>query len=327
MLTHMTPRPSGSAVPFRSQGSGSVNSRLWDPHLIPCQKPPFGFLTAIDLDNGTFRWRSVLGVVDKLIERGLPPTGAPNIGGSLVTAGGLVLIGATNDSRFRAFDKDTGRELWVTKLPASGHASPMSFRGPKSGRQFVVIAAGGGNKYNTTYSDTLVAFALPVGAGGTQPLVSYSKAVARESAAPRAQAAPAGPELFSHKRHAAVKMACADCHRSIATGDRAAFPAASTCMACHRSIATDKPDVQAVAAMPATQKIAPRAAVYHLPDFVFFQHSRHATGGIDCATCHGDLWAQDRIRPQLEMKMKACVSCHQERHATVGCTACHELGQ
>src|SRR5205085_10422005 len=104
-------------------------------NLIPCQTPPFGFLTAIDLDSGTFRWRSVLGVVDALLARGLPPTGSPNIGGSLVTAGGLLFIGATNDSRFRAFDKNTGKELWVTKLPASAHAAPMTFRG-KSGRQF-----------------------------------------------------------------------------------------------------------------------------------------------------------------------------------------------
>jgi glucose dehydrogenase len=327
MLTRMIPRPPGSAIPYRTQGQGSPNSRFWDPDLIPCQKPPFGFLTAIDLDNGTFRWRSVLGVVDKLIERGLPPTGAPNIGGSLATAGGLVFIGATNDSRFRAFDKDTGKELWVTKLPASAHASPMTFRGPKSGRQFVVIAAGGGNKYNSVYSDSLVAFALPKNAAD-RPLVSYSKAAAREATATaRVEAAPAGPELFSHKRHAALKMACADCHRSVATGDRAAFPAVSTCMSCHRNIAADKPDIRRIAAMPSTQKIAPGTPVYRLPDFVFFQHSRHASNGIDCTTCHGDVWRQERIQPVLAMKMKACVSCHQSRHATVVCTACHELSQ
>jgi quinoprotein glucose dehydrogenase len=78
-----------------------------------------------------------------------------------VTAGGLVFIGATNDSRFRAFDKDTGKELWVTKLPASGHATPMTFMGRHTGKQYVVIAAGGGNKYNEDFSDSLVAFSLP----------------------------------------------------------------------------------------------------------------------------------------------------------------------
>jgi quinoprotein glucose dehydrogenase len=78
----------------------------------------------------------------------------------MVTAGGLVFIGASNDSRFRAFDKDTGKLLWETRLPASAHANPMSFVG-KSGRQFVVIAAGGGNKYSNVFSDALIAYALP----------------------------------------------------------------------------------------------------------------------------------------------------------------------
>ena len=81
-------------------------------------------------------------------------------GGSIVTAGGLVFIGATNDSRFRAFDKDTGAQLWETRLPASGHAIPMTYRGKKTGKQYVVIAAGGGNKYNETFSGKIVAFAL-----------------------------------------------------------------------------------------------------------------------------------------------------------------------
>jgi len=157
----MVKRPAGSLIPYRPADSGTPSGRFWDTNQYPCQKPPWGFLTAIDLDKGEFRWRSVLGVVDALIARGIPPTGAPNIGGSIVTAGGLVFIGATNDSRFRAFDKDTGKELWVTKLPASGHATPMTFMGRHTGKQYVVIAAGGGNKYNEDFSDSLVAFSLP----------------------------------------------------------------------------------------------------------------------------------------------------------------------
>ncbi len=151
-------RPEGSLLPYRIT---SRASRFWDSNLYPCQKPPWAHLTAIDLNKGEFRWRVTLGVVDELIARGLPPTGASNLGGSVVTAGGLVFIAATNDSRFRAFDKETGKELWVTRLPASGHATPMTFLGKKSGKQFVVIAAGGGNKYNKTYSDALVAYSLP----------------------------------------------------------------------------------------------------------------------------------------------------------------------
>jgi len=161
MVFRMVERPEGSDLPYRARGAATPNSRFWDPNLYPCQKPPWGHLTAIDLNTGEFRWRRVLGVIDELVEKGIPPTGTSNLGGSIVTAGGLVFIGATNDSRFRAFDKDTGEELWVTRLPASAHATPMTYLGPKSKRQFVVVAAGGGNKYNKIYADTLVAFALP----------------------------------------------------------------------------------------------------------------------------------------------------------------------
>ena len=72
-----------------------------------------------------------------------------------------MFIAATNDSRFRAFDSATGKELWVAEIPGSGHAVPMTYLGPENGKQYVVIAAGGGNKYNNTYSDALVAFSLP----------------------------------------------------------------------------------------------------------------------------------------------------------------------
>jgi len=160
MLYRMVERPAGSQIPYRTQGLGTPNSRFWDRQMLPCQQPPWGHLTAIDLNRGDFRWRSVLGVVEALIEKGIPPTGTSNIGGSLVTAGGLVFIGATNDARFRAFDKDTGKELWAARLPASAHASPMTYKG-KSGKQYVAIAAGGGNKYNAAVSDTLVVFSLP----------------------------------------------------------------------------------------------------------------------------------------------------------------------
>jgi quinoprotein glucose dehydrogenase len=161
MLYHLVKRPQDAVMPYRTQGSGTTNSRFWDPNLYPCQKPPWGYLTAIDLDKGEFRWRTVLGVVDELVAKGIPPTGTSNLGGSIVTAGGLVFIAATNARRFRAFDKETGEEVWTAMLPASGHATPATYMGRKTGKQFVVIAAGGGNKYNSTYSDSLVAFSLP----------------------------------------------------------------------------------------------------------------------------------------------------------------------
>ncbi len=316
MLFRLTKRPDGSEIPYRPQGLGSPNSRFWDPNLIPCQQPPWGFLTAINLDEGNFRWRSVLGVVDQLIARGLPPTGAPNIGGSLVTAGGLVFIGATNDSRFRAFDKDSGKELWVTKLPASAHATPMTFRGRKTGKQFVVIAAGGGNKYNQTYSDSLIAFALPSKASDA-PLVSRAKETSHAPTRDAADAKPAEPrsdEVFSHPTHEAAEFKCTRCHQTALTGARAGFPTGKSCLPCHRAV-------------PQNKAILPPSPVYRLPDFVFFRHSRHAAKGIQCEACHGDVWSQDPIVPVLAMKMKACVDCHQANHAPVTCTVCHELSQ
>ena len=314
MLFRMTPRGEGAEIPYRPQGQGSPNSRFWDPDLIPCQRPPWGFLTAIDLDEGNFRWRSVLGVVDKLIERGLPPTGAPNIGGSLVTAGGLVFIGATNDSRFRAFDKDTGKELWVTRLPASAHATPMTFRGRKSGRQFVVIAAGGGNKYNHTYSDSLMAFALPASAKEVTLVSSAREAFRARDAVSQKPAEARVDVVFSHATHEAAEFPCVRCHAAALTGARAGFPAGKACLPCHREVAQNR-------------VIVPPSPVYQLPDFVFFRHSQHAAKGITCEACHGNVWSQDPIVPVLAMKMKACVDCHQQNHAPVTCTVCHELSQ
>ncbi len=158
-LFRLVKRPDDSGLPYALRAAKHEFFR--DSKGYPCQKPPWGSLTAIDLKTGEFRWRVTLGEFDELKARGVPRTGTPNIGGSVVTAGGLLFIGATNDSRFRAFDKDAGEELWVTQLPASGLASPITYRGEKSGKQFVVIAAGGGNKYDKTFTGKLVAFALP----------------------------------------------------------------------------------------------------------------------------------------------------------------------
>jgi quinoprotein glucose dehydrogenase len=326
MLLRMEKRPEGSAVSYGSRGSGTANSRFWDQDRYPCQKPPWGFLTAINLDSGEFRWRSVLGVVDKLIEKGLPPTGAPNIGGTLVTAGGLVFIGATNDRRFRAFDKDTGKELWTTKLPASAHATPMTFVGKKTGRQFVVIAAGGGNKYNNEFSDSLIAFALPGGETDVPPLVHYSRTQSREPRV-QARAAPVGGErIFHHGRHASLKLQCALCHAGANSAARAGFPETTKCMNCHRAIAADRPEIQRLATLPPSQRVTPLAPVHRLPDFVAFSHARH-TSRLSCEKCHGDVWSQKSIQPALAMNMKSCVDCHQANRATVACNACHELGQ
>ena len=133
-------------------------NRFLDPEGYPAVKPPWGTLNAIDLDAGEIRWSVTLGEVPELTKRGLPPTGTENYGGPIVTAGGLVFVGATKDQRFRAFDKRTGKRLWETTLPAGGYATPATYE--KDGRQYVVIAAGGG-KMGTPSGDVYMAFALP----------------------------------------------------------------------------------------------------------------------------------------------------------------------
>jgi quinoprotein glucose dehydrogenase len=115
----------------------------------------------VDLSKGTIAWQVPLGGVRALESRGITGTGAPSLGGSIATAGGLVFIGGTGDARFRAFDTRTGALVWTADLDASAHATPLTYRGPRSGRQFVVVASGGGGYLSTTTSDALVAFALP----------------------------------------------------------------------------------------------------------------------------------------------------------------------
>jgi quinoprotein glucose dehydrogenase len=157
----MKPEGAGAETTYRRTSPWGAYARFWDQNEYPCQQPPWGTLNAVNLNTGEIAWRVPLGVVDELAAKGAPPTGTPNLGGSIVTAGGLVFIGGANDSRFRAFDAQTGKELWTAKLDASGHATPITFQSRKSGRQFVIIAAGGGGYFSKTYSDALVAFALP----------------------------------------------------------------------------------------------------------------------------------------------------------------------
>ena len=121
-------------------------------------KPPWGTQNAIDLDKGEIAWTVPLGEFAELTKRGIPRTGTENYGGPIVTAGGLVFIGATKDEKFRAFDKKTGKVLWETSLPAGGYASPATYE--VNGKQYVVIAAGGG-KMGTRSGDAYIAFALP----------------------------------------------------------------------------------------------------------------------------------------------------------------------
>ena len=141
-------------IPYSNTGY----NRWFDPEGYPAVKPPWGTLNAIDLNTGEHVWNIPLGEFEELTERGIPQTGTENYGGPVVTAGGLLFIGATQDEKFRAFDKTNGDLLWETNLPAGGYATPAVYE--VDGKQFVVIAAGGG-KMGTKSGDTYVAFALP----------------------------------------------------------------------------------------------------------------------------------------------------------------------
>jgi hypothetical protein len=322
-------RPEGSDIPYRSQSF----DRFWDKNRYPCQKPPWGSLTAIDLNKGEHRWRVTLGEYDELTARGVPKTGASNIGGSIVTAGGLVFIGATNDGKFRAFDKDTGEELWMTRLPASAHATPMTYMGAKSGRQYLIVAAGGGNKYNNEYMSKLIAFTLPRSGDPSEPVVI--------SAAPRPRfradykgseeklplAAPDQPLPFSHRVHSQLKLRCVECHATAAKDARAGLPATAKCMSCHRTIRTESSHITALRRFHDTNMPVSWTRVYKVPDFVFFSHARHVNGNVQCAECHGPVEQRDVLAKEVSTGMVSCMDCHTKRNASNACNVCHDLGQ
>lgn len=132
-------------------------NKFLDNNGYPAITPPWGTLTAIDLNTGEHLWQKTLGEVKELTARGLPQTGTENYGGPVVTAGGLLFIAATKDGMFRAFDKKTGKLVWETELPAPGFATPSTYQ--VNGKQYIVIACGG-TKLGTKKGDSYVAFAI-----------------------------------------------------------------------------------------------------------------------------------------------------------------------
>lgn len=175
-LIRLIPRGAESAQPGIQHLSGGPQlgtpySFVWDtfvsPLQIPCNEPPFGQMSAVDLHNKSLLWSVPLGTARDsgplFTQHNLPlPIGVPNFGGSLITKSGLVFIGATHEKAIRAFNAQTGEVVWKHRLPAGGMANPMTYRSPKSGRQFVVIIAGGHRISRSPLADYVQAFALPI---------------------------------------------------------------------------------------------------------------------------------------------------------------------
>ena len=161
--------PSGGFYEKEYPGGGiRYNTRYWDPKTgWSCLNPPWAEIFAVNARTGDIVWRVPFGTVDALAEKGFPHTGAPNTGSMIVTASGLIFIGATNDGRFRAFDARTGKELWTQKIDASAHTIPVTYMG-RDGHQYVVVEAFGGpgivaiaGYFNDAPGDSVIAFRLP----------------------------------------------------------------------------------------------------------------------------------------------------------------------
>ena len=152
----------GNVAPQAGAPFGSKREVLLSPIGIPCSPPPWGTLAAVDLNTGGILWQVPLGTMSDFVHVSAPPSwGSPSLGGPLVTSTSLVFIAGAMDHDLRAFDMDTGRELWKAALPASAQASPMTYRVRPGGRQYLVIAAGGHHDMRTRLGDYLVAFTLP----------------------------------------------------------------------------------------------------------------------------------------------------------------------
>lgn len=155
------PLPPTPPVSERPRYRDAGYPKFYDHEGYPANKSPWGTLNCIDLNTGKLLWKVPHGEYPELAAEGVPKTGTENYGGAIVTAGGLVFCAGARDNKLWAYDKDTGAALWSAKLPFTGNAPPATYE--IKGRQYIVIAACGGNKLGTPYGDAYVAFALPPG--------------------------------------------------------------------------------------------------------------------------------------------------------------------
>ena len=156
----------GEPVPQIGTPFALFTGAFLSPLGVPCTEPPFGKIGVVDLQTRKMVWEKPLGTSKDSGLFDMPshlplPMGVPNTGGSVVTRSGLIFIAATQEKAIRAFDLKTGKQLWKSRLPAGGHATPMTYISPTSGRQFIVIAAGGSGPLHSGFSDHVIAYALP----------------------------------------------------------------------------------------------------------------------------------------------------------------------
>ena len=336
----MKPQPAGSPEAYAWGSPWGTYSRFWDSHHYPCQQPPWGTLSAVNLNTGSIAWRVTLGVVDELAAKGIPKTGIYNLGGSIATDGGLVFIAATSDHRLRAFDAKTGKELWVTKLESDGHATPLTYLGPQTKKQFVVIAVGPGGNFGGGRSGptALAAYTLfPKGqiSPAEAKLQTELKAMQTSNGGHGSEPtdihsslpAPVQPIAFSHRLHVTTAgMKCDDCHHVSADGKQMQIPNVANCMTCHQAVMTTSPEIQKLARLQKERQQVPWIRLYQLPPFVFFSHQKHIDANVKCAVCHGDVRNQIALRQEKDISMASCVNCHQLRKASISCGLCHEVG-
>jgi quinate dehydrogenase (quinone) len=338
----MKKMPEGSAEAYEKTSKWGSYARFADDNHYPCQKPPWGTMNAVDLNTGKIAWSVTLGVVDALVAKGVPKTGIYNLGGSIVTAGDLVFIGATADRRFRAFDSRTGKELWVSKLEANGYATPLTYLGKRTGKQFVVIAVGPSSRFSTGASaPTVIAAYTLFPKGQTSPaqarLQIQTRLPVELGVIPAGNGrepvditpqppAPAQPVPFSHKVHGNAGLKCDSCHQLTADGKQMRIPNVAQCMACHQAVAKDRPAIRKLAGLQKAGGSISWVRVYQLPDFAFFSHQKHIDAKVDCAVCHGMVRNMDAMRQAKDVSMMSCVNCHNLRKATVSCGQCHNIG-
>ncbi len=161
----------GSTYPMEGTPFVIKHEAFNSPLGVPCHAPPWGVFAAVDLQSRSLAWERPAGTIADVEQFGIRPrfpaeVGMPTLGGGVITASGLVFYAGTQDYELRALELATGREVWRGRLPVGAQATPMTYASPKSGRQYVVVAAGGARQ-SPDRGDYLVAWALPGGRAGT----------------------------------------------------------------------------------------------------------------------------------------------------------------